>query len=244
MPYIMEITKAGRTVMIEKKFSSRYHKKGIKRSPNKGKTSESQEICNTRKAERNLTILMNANFKPGDYHVVIEYEDKTSDPIEAKKDKSRFLRKLRALYKKYGYELRQISTTEYGKKKKALHHHLVINNVGIDTREIQKLWTEGWIRLSPLDDTGEYSKLAVYMIKNRPYWKAAVGTGHQISTSRNLVRPEPDVKIIQCKNGYYEKPRDKKGYYVAPDSERSFTTEAGWPYMRYILVKTQGRRAP
>lgn len=95
-----------------------------------------------------------------------------------------------------------------------------------------------------MDDTGEYSKLASYLLKNRKYWRAAGGTGKQYSPSRNLDRPEPEKTIIKTADGYYEKPREKKGWNVAPGTEKYFTTEAGWPYMRYILVKKQQRRGP
>ncbi len=73
MSYMMAITKAGNTIITEKYYSSRYNKKGIERSVNLHKTTEAQEKCNLRKAVRKVTILMNANFKGGDWHLVLDY---------------------------------------------------------------------------------------------------------------------------------------------------------------------------
>ncbi|MGN0390317.1 MAG: hypothetical protein ACI4L2_05835 [Wujia sp.] len=73
MPYIMSVTKAGNTIIMEKYYSSRYKKKGIERGANIHSTTEAQEKCNLRKAVRRLTILLNANFGPDDYHLVLDY---------------------------------------------------------------------------------------------------------------------------------------------------------------------------
>lgn len=88
MPYIKAVTKAGNTLIIEKYYSSRYKKKGIERSENQNKTSEAQEKCNLRKAERKLTILLNANFAPGDWHLVLDYspDNRPATPRESQKE--------------------------------------------------------------------------------------------------------------------------------------------------------------
>lgn len=138
-------------------------------------------------------------------------------------------------------ELKYIETCEFGKKG-ALHHHMVVNScAGTTTADIRKKWPHGRVHFNPLDDSGEYSKLAAYLLKNRMYWRKCGGTGKQYSPSRNLIRPVTKKVVVQAER-YYEKPRERKGYYVAADSERHFMTEAGWPYMRYIIVK--GERAP
>lgn len=73
MPYIKAVTKAGKTILIEKYFTSRYKMKGIERRDNEHKTTEQQEKANMRKAVRELTLLMNANFEGGDYHLTLNY---------------------------------------------------------------------------------------------------------------------------------------------------------------------------
>lgn len=246
MPYIKAITKAGNTLIIEKYYSSRWHKKGVERNINLNKTTEAQEKCNLRKAERKLTILLNANFTGGDYHLVLDYspDNRPPTPRGCHRNVQPFIRKLRRIYRKAGAEIKYVEVCEFGKKG-ALHHHLILNfHEGISTKDIQKKWPYGRVHFNPMDDSGEYSKLAAYITKNRKYWKECGGKGKQYSPSRNLHVPETRKTIVRKGDGYYEKPRARKGYQIAPDSDRFFVTEAGWPYMRYILVKSKGGRSP
>ena len=85
MPYIKATTVAGQTVMIEKYYSSRWGRKGIERSANLKKTSEEQERVNQRQAIRTVTLLLNANFGPDDYHLVLDYtpDQRPATPCES-----------------------------------------------------------------------------------------------------------------------------------------------------------------
>ena len=74
MPYIEKVTRAGRTVLYERSYSSHIHPPGATRSEKMKDTRESQKKINLRKAITELTILMNANFVPGDYHITLTYE--------------------------------------------------------------------------------------------------------------------------------------------------------------------------
>ena len=92
MSYIKAVTEAGDTLIIENYYSSRWNKKNIRRGKNHQKTKESQERCNERKAVRNMIALLNANFKPGDCHLVLDYrpENRPSTPGEAKETSNPF----------------------------------------------------------------------------------------------------------------------------------------------------------
>ena len=139
--------------------------------------------------------------------------------------------------------MKYIEVVEFGKRG-ALHHHIIMNSCTDAMGKMREKWTFGRIHFHLLDDTGEYSKLASYILKQRKHWKEAGGKGKQYSRSRNLDIPETKKEIVKTSDGYYEKPRVRKGWYIAPDSETCFTTEAGWRYMRYILVKDNRRRGP
>ena len=78
MPYIEKVTRAGRTVLYERSYSSHIHPPGATRSEKMKDTKESQKKINLRKAITELTILMNANFVPGDYHITLTYESTAS----------------------------------------------------------------------------------------------------------------------------------------------------------------------
>lgn len=116
MPYVERVTKAGNTIEIERYFTSRYKKKGIKRGDKVKPTKEEQEKVNTRQAERKLRILINANYGYGDYHLVLDYirrkgqPDRT--PEQMRQDIDVFLRECRKEYRKAGLEFKYIHVME------------------------------------------------------------------------------------------------------------------------------------
>lgn len=80
MPYVERITRAGKTIEVERYFTSRYKKPGIKRGDKVKPTKEEQKKVNTRAAERKLRLLLNANFGYGDYHLELDYIRKKGQP--------------------------------------------------------------------------------------------------------------------------------------------------------------------
>ena len=51
MPYVERVTRAGKTIEVERYFTSRYKKPGIKRGDKVKPTKEEQKKVNTRAAE-------------------------------------------------------------------------------------------------------------------------------------------------------------------------------------------------
>ena len=241
MPYIESRCVAGKTIEVEKYYTSRYKKKGIVRGENSKPTKEEQKKINTRNAEKKLRRLINANFEKDDFHLVLDYkkEDKPESAEEMKEDARKFLRSLRSEYKKVGKELKYIHVMEIGSKG-ARHHHLVINN--IDTRVITKLWKKGRIHTNPLDDTGQYKQLAAYLIK---YTDKVMGTEKEImgkrwNASRNLKQPKITKRIVSDRNAYREEAKPIKGYYVEKDSiVKGIDPYSGYPYFKYSLVRLE-----
>ena len=119
MPYIERITRAGKTIEVERYYTSRYKKPGIKRGDKVKATTEQQQKVNTRAAERKLRILINANYGYGDYHLVLDYirvkgeEPRTREQM--RKDIDIFLRECRKEYKKVGVEFKYIHVMEIGR---------------------------------------------------------------------------------------------------------------------------------
>lgn len=242
MPYIEKTTKAGRTVLIERCYSSHVHPPGAKREKKSKKTKEAQMKINLRNTAIELTILMNSNFSPGDYHVTLTYtpEQRPEDLEGAKKDRKKFLRQLRRRIKKENQEFKYILVTEIGKRG-ALHHHMVMNQV--PTEWIRTAWPKGRIDIRPLDDTGQYSRLAEYFAKYKLQFKQMGGKGHAGSRSTNLQRPETIRRIITNRECFRQEPRDKKGYWIDKGTVYAGISElTGWGFMRYILVEIDGRR--
>lgn len=249
MPYVERITRAGKTIEVEKYYTSRYKKPGIKRGDRVRATEEQQEKVNTRQAERKLRILMNANFGYGDYHVILDYIRKKGEPErsreEMRRDMDVFFRELRKEFKKQGKELKYIHVMEIGQKG-ARHHHLVINQ--IDTKIIQKCWYKAYeghnrVKVFPLDDSGNYAKLAAYFIKYTNAHKQNTDgalQGKRWNASKNLIRPEPEYRIITDRSFFRCEAKPIAGYYVDEDSVSKGVHDpeySGYGYFRYILVR-------
>lgn len=250
MPYVERRVTAGKVIEVDRYYTGRWHAEGVTRGVSVKPTQEAQKRINTRKAERTLRILLNANFVDGDLHLDVGYirnrftSDRTRE--EMREDARQFLRELRKVYKKSGHILKYIHVMEEGSKG-ARHHHFVINQPGIDTRLIQQAWNKVYegrskIHFSPLDTKGDYSRLASYLIK---YTSRVLGTeeamqGKRYNCSRNLIRPEPEYKIIKNRNQFSREPKCKKGYYIDKDSIECGISNAeyfGFEYLHYRMVR-------
>lgn len=253
MPYVERVTKAGNTIEIERYFTSRYKKKGISRGDKVKPTKEEQEKVNTRRAERKLRILINANYGYGDYHLVLDYIRRKGEPDrtpeQMRQDIDVFLRECRKEYRKAGLEFKYIHVMEIGKKG-ARHHHLVVNK--IDTEILQRCWYKAYeghnrVKVFPLDDSGNYAELASYLIKyTGTHKKGTDGAlqGKRWNCSKNLVRPEPEYRIISDREYFKKEPKAIKGYYVDKNSVSMGVHSPeyyGYGYLRYTLVKITDR---
>lgn len=244
MPYIKKTTVAGKTIEVEKHFTTRYHKKGVTRGKNKKPTTECMAEINERNAEKKLRQQINTNFGHGDLHITLTYEKGVRPtPEEAKKVIEKYIRKLRALYKKNGEELKYIAVTEY--KRKAIHHHIVINmprSLRLD--DIEELWEEGYIKPAVLDNTGQYQKLANYLIKetSKSFREEGNPCKKRWNASKNLKKPEAKVEVVKA-NEWRKRPEPTKGYILETDSIREgYHDFTGWPYQCYSMIKIEERK--
>lgn len=240
--YIEKKVYSGAVLEVEKTCSSKRKGKNTKRGPKMEKTPENMQKVNERNAAKRLTRIINANFGAGDLHMVWTYapENRSENPTEAGKDLQKALRKLKAGYKKAGAELKYVAVTEYGQR--SMHHHLVINS-GLDVAAIQKIWGLGKIHVTLLDDSGDYQRLARYLIKQtnktfndpeRCVW------GKRWCASRNLVRPIEKKRVVKA-DSWRERPVAPTGYYLITDSISVGVSDVtGWPYQYYKCVKITG----
>ncbi|MBO5144882.1 MAG: hypothetical protein J6C19_05035 [Lachnospiraceae bacterium] len=250
MPYVKRTTRAGKTLEIEKYYTSRYNKRGGSRAAHAKPTEEQQKKINTRQAERRLRLLMNANFGYGDYHVVLDYIRHRGEPErtreQMRRDADIFLRELRKLYRAAGLELKYIHVMETGQKG-ARHHHLVLNHA--DPKFIQAAWKKAYkennrVKIFPLDESGNYRKLAAYFIKytdSHPKGSAGALQGKRWNCSKNLVRPVPEYEIIN-KSWFRHEIKAPKGYYIDKETLRSGINDdehGGYEWLHYILVQLE-----
>lgn len=254
--YIRKTWKAGRTVEVKKTYSARYGKK-IPRGENVRHTSKAQEEVNLRNAVDELRRILNANYKPGDWHATFTYpNDKPPTKTQAKRDMDVFIPLLRKLYRQKGVELKYVQPTEY--KHKRIHHHMVIPDLPGGMEPVRRLWKqliaetyyaakereEGKPRhlrfpWSPLDDSGQYGELAEYLIKetNQSRKDPDAICKRRYRASRNLIHPKPEVEIIDAKTWKKEAP-ERRGYYI--DKNASFegvSMENGLPMQATVYVE-------
>lgn len=237
--YIKKSIFAGMTLEVEKTYTIKYKSKKVTKSANINHTPENMKKVNERNAAKKLRWQINTNFRSGDYHLILTYrpEERALNPEEARKDLKRFLEKLRSHYKKMGLALKYVAVAEYGKV--SMHFHLVVNG-GILPEEINRIWGHGRVGLRVLDDSGDYIKLAAYLIKqtsktyNDP--EKAVFRKRWCS-SRNLKKPEIKPEIVKA-DSWRETPKVPQGYMLIADSVEYGVSEiTGYPYQYYRAIK-------
>lgn len=239
MPYIKETCRAGRTIEITKRFTTRFNKKGITRGENQKPTPEQMQVINERNAETKLRRILNTNYGPGDLHIVLTYaKEKRLISEEAKIELEKFIRKIRVEYRKNEEELRYIIVTEY--KNKSIHHHLIANTIDpVTVKDFARLWQKGRVKFTYLDDTGQYSELAHYLIKEtrKTFRETGSPSKKRWNASKNLKKPEIKKEIIKTKE-WRKVPEPVKGYIIETDSIREgFHDFTGWPYQVYRMIR-------
>jgi hypothetical protein len=216
MKVVRETCVAGKVIDVTIKVPSGNH--SGKRAAKTRVTSEKVEKNNERIAEKELARLFNANFTSKDAHVVLTYKEKPTQKQAAAALK-KILRKLRSEFKKQGKTLKYIAVTEYIGKR--IHHHIVINTQ--DTTMLVRLWEEGYVNMKALDESGDYTKLAKYFIKESRHTFRYEESQHKrrYSCSRNLTRPVVKREMVSEKQ-LWEDPKPIQGYYIPKDSVRRY----------------------
>jgi len=238
--YIKKTYRTGEVIEVEKIHSRRYPR-GQKREKRKKPSPEQMKKVNERNQIKKLRRIMNANFEEGDLHTVLTYrKDERPTPEEAKKILKKFLDGMRKEYKKRGEQFKYIIVTEY--EKTAIHHHIVINSLKTEstTKLVQRIWKHGRPKYTSLEDNGQYERLARYFVKEIKDPEDGVKK-QKYSCSRNLIRPEPAIKVISAKT-FGKEPKALKGYYIVKDSIIEGISEVtGYPYQYYTMMKIKRR---
>lgn len=235
MPYIKETITTKKIIEVSKTYSGRYGAKGIPRSSNRKKTPEQMQKANERQSEKKLRGELEENFEGGDLHNVLTYAINPPDPVQAKKYLDKFLRGVRREMRKIGKELKYIIVTEY--KNTRIHHHVIMNY--FDLAALQKLWPYGKIRPTLLDDSGDYHRLAAYLIKetSKTFRDPDATQRQRWTPSRNLKKPNIKKEVVRSIQ-YAEEPRPVKGYYIIPGSLiNGINPITGYPYQIYRMAR-------
>lgn len=239
--------RAGATIEIIKCIPKTCRDEMWRTGERRKKTAEEITEANIRQAARKLTRKINANFKPGDWHLTLTYKERAS-PEEAKARIDQFIKELRREYKKLGFVLKYVNVTEGLARR--IHHHIVLNNINsgkVTTADmVRRLWkTTGSPKFVPLYDNGEYKKLAEYLIKETSRTRKALkqekkdgrAFRQNYSCSRNLINPKPKTEMRTVKKTWEMEPKARPGYYIDQDTLYNGFDLMGYRYQRYVMIK-------
>ena len=207
---------------------------GEKRSRRSRPTLESVAVINRKNSERELMIKLHHNFGPGDLHVVLTYKGQEPTKEQAKKEVNNFLKRLRRYFKKKGTTLKWIMVTEYENQR--IHHHMILSQM--DTYDLDQLWTAGKARPTHLDTTGDYRKLASYLIKetDKTFRSLDAYSKQRFSCSRTVETPPKKVEEVDASQ-LIRDPKPIRGYYIDQESiYRGVNPVTNVPYLEYIMI--------
>lgn len=247
MGYQIKTVDAGKVRCKKYYHSWRYKPKGSTRQKREKPTPEAMKKVNEAHAVEKLYFKMCANFTSDDFYLTLKYDgvvNKSISSQQLKKDKEKFLRLLRAKYRKDGKELKFIIC--YGISANRVRHlHAVVS--GGDIGEIRDCWHRtsnhaGRVTAEPLWKNYEYKGLAEYFIKNGK--EAAEFDSEQFtqlySCSRNLNKPVENVKTV-LRSGTFRKnePKVDEGYYLVKDSVEKGVDCFGFVFFKYTMIKRE-----
>ena len=232
----------------EIKYAGRYGAKGEKRAKKAKATPEQIEKVNQRNREKKVRRLIKLNFKVNDLWCTLLYPAGTRKSVEeVKRDLERFLDSLRKKYKRRGEELKFIYRMEIGARG-GIHIHILVNRIRDGDLLIQSSWKPGRVNYEGMQE--DITALAEYIVK-KPQGTAKEHIEEsedpkaymKYSSSRNLIRPEPERKLYTrwtvrdlIDNG----PKPTPGYYIDKDSIVSGVNKyTGMSYFYYTEKKVR-----
>lgn len=240
----------------EYKCKGNFGAKGEERAEKKKATPEQIKKQNQWNRERMVLRIIRDNFEPGDLWTTLKFPKGTK--ITAKGLKSiwkKFIRKVRAVYKKRKTVLKYVYRMEIGERGGAHIHILIKRLIGTPgTADVlAEIWQEfgRFLNYTPVYEDGEFVELAKYITK--PLKEDIAGQLNlfgeeedckvfmKYDRSRNMTLPEKETHVYKrrtirklVENG----PQPKPGYYIDRDSIRYGTNQfTGMTYFYYTEIR-------
>jgi len=210
---------------------------GAKRRPREKSTSKAVAAGNERNAKRNLQMILNNNFLPDDWHLILSYGGAEPTTKQARKDLDDFKRRMARAYKAKGKNLKWVVTTEF--KDGRIHHHMVCS-AGVSMEEILTIWRHGHVLHRALSKSGDYRELAAYMIKetSQTFREPDAPCRRRYCCSRSIERPVADREEGISAATFLKGPEPDPGYFIDPGSVFNARNElTGRGYLQYVMIK-------
>lgn len=217
----------------------------------KGNTSAAKRDANAKQAVRMVARILNCNFHHGDLYVTGKFDDEPLAQIGGDyKTLTRllgnFTKRLKRHLRRQGVELKWLAVPsekdgETGSPKR-LHVHMVITGAGITWREgawyvgdapLDDIWGMGSIYAEPLRDQGDYTPLAVYMLRQA---RRDVPDAKKYSCGRNMAKPEITERVVRTARAL----RNPGKTYLLESGH--YDAETGCHYIRYLLDREDPER--
>ena len=225
IPYIRRVIRSGDVLEIEEYYTDERgpNYKGSYAPPDKEKKAEYIH----RGRVRQLSRLINANFKEGDLFVTLTFR-KSVSLAQCRTDMINYLRRLKSRRTKLGLEpLKYIYVTERGVLGRNKHHHLLLNDMPTD--DVIELWKQGRVLISRLSPYADYTGIANYITKedrprNEKGWRR----------SHNLIVPRPQTVYLQPYADNIRLPAECRGFHIVAN-ENYYGKGAGMrKYLRAV----------
>lgn len=236
--YMHKIQKAGDYVLI-KNYTPIGGGSGKRRKKEKP-TSESRKKLNDKKRAERIQLLILANFDKG-FHIILDYPiaERPETYEEADKNLTKFLHKMSRKYKKQQKKFKYLATTERGKRRAALHHHMIVDNTPGIVDDLTAEWGNH-VKAFKMYEDGAYKDLADYFVKAETKEELTAGKS-RFHRSRNLIAP---LERTEKRDGSFnQEPKAPEGYRIIKGSlKNGYNERVGVRYQSYLLKKDKPRQ--
>ena len=177
-------------------------------------TTPKQQNLNDKYARWYFGMLVKSNYGEGDIYITLTYEDgkQPKNIEEAEHEVYLYMKRLRRLYKKHGKNLKYIYVTEQGSKKGKIHHHVLINHVGISRDELETVWHKKGLGQANSKRIRENFLKGIEQIAN--YLQKEPAGKKRWKNSQNLIRP-----WMSTSDDKYSRRKIDKMAQLPPDCE-------------------------
>lgn len=244
MSYQIKTVKAGKITVVKKYHCYRQREPKAVRRKRENITPEAKQKLNRADAVDRLYYRLCANFTSDDLYITLKYDGEVNRSIaceQMREDVQKFIRLMRAAYKKQGKEL--VYALSYGiSANKVRHAHMVVP--GVSQKIIQDCWKKasshaGRITFEYLWSNYDYRGLAEYFVKNgvEAHEYAPDVFKHFFICSRNMQKPVITIKTIEKSGTFKEGVKAPDGYEII--DSRTGCDFFGYKYLKYTMRKIE-----
>lgn len=233
--YIQRVTISGKIMEIQKMQKPGYHTP-INRASRIAPTPDYMAKVNDRRTYKQLARLINNNFETNDLFVTLTYtvDARPSTQNQTKEDSEKFLRDFKRFASKLGVPAKYVGVSNFNWRGVPHHHFIMSGSLCPD--DIQDIWTMGRINIKRLDDSGDYTKLADYLLRHTSNKKNRVHAKRYLR-SRNLAMPVVIEEIISP-DSWRDAPKAPNGYFLLTDSIITYVNPVtGYPYQYFKCIQ-------